>query len=77
MAEMRGVVTIVQEGRFQLTDEAGVSHHFILSHSALAETGQLQPLQARQAKVRVKYSDAPGVIALIAHRIEVADRQTA
>ena len=73
MAEMTGVITIVQEGRFQLTDDAGVSHQFVLGHSALAETAQLRPLQTRQARVRVKYNDAPGLIGLIAQRIDLYD----
>ena len=71
MAEMDGVVTIVQEGRFQLTDDQGASHQFILGRTALAETEQLRSLQTRQARVSVKYSDAPGLIGLIAHRIRL------
>ncbi len=38
---MDGVVTVVQESRFQLTDDAGVSHLFILSPDAAAEPDQL------------------------------------
>ena len=41
-------MTLVQEGRFQLTDDRGVSHLFILGPYASAETEQLAPLQ-RQA----------------------------
>ncbi len=70
---MEGVVTIVQEGRFQLTDLQGVSHQFVLGHAALAETEQLRPLQTRQARIRVKYSEASGLISLIAHRIALCD----
>ena len=73
MPEMTGVVTIVQEGRFQLLDEKGVSHHFVLSSHAPAETEQLPPLARRQAKVRVKYEPAAGIIALKAQRIELVD----
>ena len=70
---MEGVVTVVQEGRFQLTDTAGVSHHFVLGRFALAETEQLVALQNRQARVRVKYGPAPGLIAYVAHRIDQLD----
>ncbi len=70
---MEGTITIVQEGRFQLTDARGVSHQFVLGHAALAETEQLRPLQSRQAHVRVKYTDAAGLISLIAHRIELLE----
>ena len=73
MAEMEGVVTIVQEGRFQLTDLGGVAHNFMLGRFALAETDQLPDLQNRQARVRVKYSQADKLIAYIAHRIDLLD----
>jgi hypothetical protein len=59
---MDGVVTVVQEGRFQLTDDRGVSHLFILGPNAAAETDQLSPLQRRQARVRVHYTPAKNVI---------------
>lgn len=59
---MDGVVTLVQEGRFQLTDGRGVSHLFILSPHASAETEQLVPLQQRQARVRVRYTPARNAI---------------
>ena len=38
MRSMDGIVTIVQEGRFQLTDDAGVSHLCILDRNAAAES---------------------------------------
>jgi hypothetical protein len=71
MPQMDGVITIVQEGRFQLTDLAGIAHHFILSRHALAETEQLPRLAREQARVRVKYAQAPGLIAFEAKRIEL------
>ncbi|WP_158916643.1 hypothetical protein [Caulobacter sp. S45] len=73
MAEMEGVVTVVQEGRFQLTDLGGVSHNFMLSRFALAETEQLPALQNAQSRVRVKYSQADKLIAYLAHRIDLLD----
>ncbi len=69
--EMEGIVVIVQEGRFQLLDTAGVGHMFILGHGAAAETEQLGPLQARQARVRVTYKEPKNVIGLVAERISV------
>jgi hypothetical protein len=59
---MTGVVTIVQEGRFQMTDDRGVSHLFVLSSSAAAETEQLAALQRRQARVLVRYRPASNLI---------------
>jgi hypothetical protein len=68
---MNGTITIVQEGRFQMTGDDGVSHLFILSHAASAEPQQLAALQARQAHVRVRYTPAPGLIGNIARAIYV------
>ena len=73
MAEMTGVVTIVQEGRFQLTDEDGVSHLFILGPLASTETGQLRPLAKAQTRVRVRYVDGRKVIGLVAKSIDVCE----
>ena len=73
MPDMEGVVTIVQEGRFQLTDTLGVAHHFVLSRHALAETEQLPVLAHDQSRVRIKYDQAEGVVAFAAHRITLLD----
>ncbi len=70
---MNGVVTIVQEGRFQMTDDDGVSHLFILRSTAAAETEQLARLQNRQARVRVRYKPARNIIGHVATAIQIAD----
>lgn len=77
MGTIEGIVTIVQEGRFQLTDDDGVSHLLILAPGAGAETGQLTPLQHRQARVRVRYDHARDVIGLVARSIALADPRRA
>jgi hypothetical protein len=66
---MDGVVTIVQESRFQLVDDGGVAHLFILGHRSLAEPEQLAPLQARQARVRVRYEEARNLIGFVAKSV--------
>ena len=71
MRTIDGVVTLVQESRFQLIDDGGIGHLFLLSHGAAAEPSQLGPLQKRQARVRVSYDDAPNLIAKIARKIEL------
>ena len=73
MQTMEGVITVVQESRFQMMDAHGVYHHFLLSHGAAAEPADLQPLQAQHARVRVRYEKAPNLIAQIAHRIDLCD----
>ena len=70
---MNGIVTIVQEGRFQMTDDDGVSHLFILSPLAAAETEQLSLLQKRQARVRVRYKPAANLIGNTASAIYADD----
>jgi hypothetical protein len=67
-----GVVTIVQEGRFQMTADSGVSHLFILAHSAATEPQQLSALQAKQARVRVHYTPAANLIGNTVTAIELA-----
>lgn len=69
MPEMQGVITIVQESRFQLTDDSGASHLFILGHSAAAEPDQLAPLQRRQARVRVQYVQPKNIIGMVAKSV--------
>ena len=72
MDVMEGVVTMAQESRFQLTDDRGVSHLFILGHGSAAEPDQLAPLSRQQARVRVHYTRPENVIGLIAHSISSA-----
>ena len=69
---MDGMVTVVQESRFQLTDDRGVSHLFILGHDAAAEPDQLAALSRRQARVRVRYTRPENLIGLVAHSVSTA-----
>jgi hypothetical protein len=68
---MTGTVTIVQESRFQMTDDEGVSHMFMLAPNAAAEPSQLAALQRAQARVRVRFAPARNVIGYLAHSIEI------
>jgi len=72
MNSMEGVVTIVQESRFQLTDDAGAGHLFVLAHRSLAEPDQLEALQRRQTRVRVDYTEPRNIIGLLAHAVDIA-----
>ena len=74
---MVGTVLLAQEGRFQLRDEAGASHLFLLGHAAFAETDQLPALARSQSKVRVSYKEAANIIALIAKRIDLLEHRRA
>ena len=66
-----GIVTIVQESRFQLVDDRGVAHTMILGHASLAEPDQLEALARRQSRVRVRWTQGQGVIGSVARTIEI------
>ena len=68
---MEGIVTLVQESRFQLIDGDGIAHLFVLSHGAGAEPSQLAELQHRQSRIRVRFTPSTTLIANIAQRIEL------
>ncbi len=68
---MTGVVTIVQESRFQLTDDAGVGHLFTVGYACGTEPGQLAQLQRHQSRVSVRYKPAPNTIGNIALSISI------
>ena len=69
MKSIDGIVTIVQESRFQIVDDEGVAHLIILGHDSMAEPEQLQALAAHQTRVRVRYSEPRNVIGLVAHAV--------
>jgi hypothetical protein len=70
---VNGIVLIVQEGRFQLRDDAGVGHQFELSHTAALEADQLPSLMREQTRVRVHYEPGENVIGFVARAIELLD----
>jgi hypothetical protein len=73
MRTLKGTVIIVQEGRFQVMDDQGVAHHFLLGHAAAAEPEQLGPLQQRQARVRVSYHDPADLIGHVATAVTLLE----
>jgi len=72
MKSVEGVITIVQEGRFQMTDRDGVTRMFVLSPNAAMETEQLVPLGRSQVPVRVTYRSGDNALAHVATRIDTA-----
>lgn len=73
MRSIDGVVTIVQETRFELLDDDGVGHLFLLDHGAAPEPEQLPELQQEQRRVRVSYADVEGIIGHMAKKIMLLD----
>ena len=71
MPSLTGRIQIVQEGRFQVVDDQGAGHLFILSPHAAAETAQLKPLARRQARITVTYRDAALIVGMLAEKIEL------
>jgi hypothetical protein len=65
-----GVITVVQERRFQLEDDSGVRHLFLLAPDAAAEEHELAQCAARRSPVRVHYREAPGLVAHVAQCVE-------
>ncbi|MEH3146243.1 MAG: hypothetical protein PGN34_13035 [Methylobacterium frigidaeris] len=71
MPVKEGIVTIVQESRFQLTEDDGCTHLFVLGRDAGAEPDQLAPLQSRQARVRVEYEATRNLIGFVARSVSL------
>ncbi len=69
-AVTRGIITLVQEGRFQLEDPEGVHQLFVLAHDAPLEPADLQALLAAEVPVKVEYGDAERLVAAIAYEVE-------
>jgi hypothetical protein len=66
-----GVVTLVQERRFQLVDDGGVAHLFVLSGGASFDATQLEACAQSSRRLRVTYRSAPGLIARLATSVSL------
>jgi len=69
MREASGVITLVQESRFRMADDAGRTRLFILSHSAAVEPQDLVPLMLGKGRVLVRFENLAGQIAAVAKEI--------
>jgi hypothetical protein len=67
MNRATGVITLVQEERFQLACDDGVRRLFVLSHRL--EPDRLAALEREGARVAVDYEERPGIIAHAVHRL--------
>jgi hypothetical protein len=66
---MRGTLSLVQEGRFQLIDERGVAHLFLVAPDVPLKPADLRDILRSGQPVRVEYEVAPTLIAHIAKGI--------
>ena len=69
MNRARGTITLLQEERFQLACDDGVTRHFVLAHDAPLESDELARLKRDAAIVEVDYDDDERLIAHAARRI--------
>jgi len=71
MKTVNGVITLVQEHRFQLMDDEGRHRLFILTHDARQEWSDLKRLEQDNCHVTVFYSDAGSLLASAAHEVRL------
>lgn len=64
-----GTITLVQERRFQLVDDGGTAHLFLLAHDAPLDALRLAPLAGSGRRVRVEYRKVPDLIAHVAQNV--------
>jgi hypothetical protein len=66
-----GVVTVVQEHRFELTGEDGTRRHFTLAHDAPLGWHELTGLEREGCRVAVRHDPPrPGTTSATVHAIE-------
>lgn len=68
---LSGRITVAQESRFRLVDDAGVSHLFVVSHRVPIDPYALARLATHQRRVTVRYAEAAALVARVAHDIAV------
>ena len=73
MKSAEGVITLAQEGRFELVTDSGRVMQFVLGHDAAIEPQDLPPLKREQRRIRVDYTEPSRLIAHVAHTLQTAD----
>lgn len=69
MKTASGVITVVQEHRFQLEDDDGRHQLFILAHDAEQEWSDLKRFEKTNSHVTVSYSEIDTLVARTAHEV--------
>ena len=72
MRTVNGIITLAQEGRFQLVCDEGIARLFMLAHDAPLEPQDLPPLARAGARVTVRYDERPDLIVAIVRDIGYA-----
>jgi hypothetical protein len=76
MTRARGTITVLQEERFELACDDGVTRLFVLAHDAPLETDELARLKRERARVEVEYDQDGSLIAHAAHRVREESDET-
>lgn len=66
-----GVITLVQEQRFQLAADGGEKRLFVLAHEARLDSHDLRRLSEAGLRVAVQYEDAVELVAHVAHEVHM------
>jgi len=72
MRSITGVLTLVQEERFQVLGDDDENRFFVLAHDAPLDGAELRDLQAAGTPVTIDYDEVPGVLMHVAHRVSAA-----
>jgi hypothetical protein len=74
MKRVEGVISLTQEGRFELVTDNGRVLHFMLAHNASIEPQDLPPLQREQRRLEVDYTEPGHIIGCLAHAMRTVDK---
>ena len=74
MRSVEGVITLTQEGRFELVTDGGRVMQFVLAHDAAIEPQDLPPLQREQRRIQVDYTEPGRIIGCLAHALCTAGK---
>ncbi len=75
MARVTGRIMVLQEERFQLDCDDGVTRLFVLAHDAPLESEELAELKRQGARIDVEYDDQAELVAHAAHRVRKESRE--
>ncbi len=70
--QIKGHIIIVQEERFRMTDDKGVSYLFGLSSGASASESDLKEWHNRKTELIAEYEGEPDMETGIVHKIQTA-----
>ena len=76
MARATGTITVLQEGRFELACDDGVTRLFVLAHDAPLEADELARLKREGTRVEVEYDHDGRLIAHAAHGVREEPDET-